>query len=304
MLTRERAYEILEFSSPPPPDVLKKRYYMLALKYHPDKNNSADSKARFQEINEAYEFLTNQPTGRPTRVREGEPAAPAGSWAIYFADFFTQFFNNRIIVSIIYQLANGLFSRDTFAQLDISQMINVYSIFEKYKPIICLAEKFYKEMQEEIQKKTETLECLVLNPSIENMLDCDLYKYVYGEQVILVPLWHHELVYDIQDKGELTVKCLPKLPSGVKIDELNNLYVSVETTADAIIDNAGLKFYIGEREFIVPGEKIAFIKKQTVVLKGCGICRPVQDLTEMRRQNIYVDITIASMSWLYDGGDA
>ena len=38
---------------------LKKEYRLQALKYHPDKNNSVDSVAKFQSINESYEFLKN-----------------------------------------------------------------------------------------------------------------------------------------------------------------------------------------------------------------------------------------------------
>jgi curved DNA-binding protein CbpA len=42
-------------------DFIKKRYHTLALQYHPDKNgNTAESKERFQEINEAYSFLSKE----------------------------------------------------------------------------------------------------------------------------------------------------------------------------------------------------------------------------------------------------
>ena len=36
---------------------VKRNYYKLSLKWHPDKNTSINSTKKFQEIAEAYEFL-------------------------------------------------------------------------------------------------------------------------------------------------------------------------------------------------------------------------------------------------------
>ena len=36
---------------------LKKSYHIMALNYHPDKNNEEDAKEKFQEVGEAYRFL-------------------------------------------------------------------------------------------------------------------------------------------------------------------------------------------------------------------------------------------------------
>ena len=44
---------------------IKKQYHKLSLKYHPDKNKSANANEKFQEINRAYRFLSdNEVDGR------------------------------------------------------------------------------------------------------------------------------------------------------------------------------------------------------------------------------------------------
>jgi hypothetical protein len=41
-------------------DYIKKKYHKLALKWHPDKNDSPFAKEKFQKINESYDYLTNE----------------------------------------------------------------------------------------------------------------------------------------------------------------------------------------------------------------------------------------------------
>jgi DnaJ-class molecular chaperone len=54
-MNKTRAYEIFGNI---PAEQLKKKYYKLALENHPDKNgNTEESKKKFQEINDAYEYL-------------------------------------------------------------------------------------------------------------------------------------------------------------------------------------------------------------------------------------------------------
>lgn len=53
-------YDVLGVSKDADDAELKKAYRSLSLKYHPDRNSDEHAKSKFQEINEAYETLSDQ----------------------------------------------------------------------------------------------------------------------------------------------------------------------------------------------------------------------------------------------------
>ncbi|XP_014681779.1 PREDICTED: protein tumorous imaginal discs, mitochondrial-like [Priapulus caudatus] len=53
-------YKILGITRKASASEIKKSYYQLAKKYHPDTNKAADASRRFQEVSEAYEILSDE----------------------------------------------------------------------------------------------------------------------------------------------------------------------------------------------------------------------------------------------------
>lgn len=71
-------YEVLGVSKDASADVLKKAYRKLALEYHPDRNRSKEAEAKFKEINQAYEVLSD-PQKRQTYDQFGASAFEGGA---------------------------------------------------------------------------------------------------------------------------------------------------------------------------------------------------------------------------------
>src|SRR5712691_6498106 len=87
MATNKRDYyEVLGVSRTVTDDELKKSFRRLAKQYHPDANKEQGAEARFIEINEAYEVLSD-PQKRATYDRYGHAGLGNGVGAGGFGDF-------------------------------------------------------------------------------------------------------------------------------------------------------------------------------------------------------------------------
>src|SRR5688500_10102740 len=59
MAAKRDYYEVLGVAKTATDEEIKKAFRKLAFQYHPDRNRAADAEARFKEINEAYEVLSD-----------------------------------------------------------------------------------------------------------------------------------------------------------------------------------------------------------------------------------------------------
>ncbi|KAJ1734986.1 DnaJ-like protein [Coemansia sp. Benny D160-2] len=96
-------YDWLEVTPAATQAELKKKYYVLALKYHPDKNPSAEAEEKFKQISEAYQVLSD-PKLRKQYNELGAEKNRDESGAIDPTFFFNQLFGGERFVSMIGEL--------------------------------------------------------------------------------------------------------------------------------------------------------------------------------------------------------
>lgn len=91
--TKRDYYEVLGVSRDASAEEIRKAYRRLARQYHPDVNKSPEAEARFKEINEAYEVLSDEEK-RAAYDRYGHAGPQVGGFGDMggFADIFEDLF--------------------------------------------------------------------------------------------------------------------------------------------------------------------------------------------------------------------
>ena len=247
---------------------LKKKYYKLALKHHPDKNgNTEEAKQKFQEINDAYEFLKN--------TESDDYDDLLTSFISVFKEPFYQFI--PIIISKISSLE----------EMTKEDCIQIYDFLCKNKEIFHLTDEFLEEVKEIILKKYENDDFFILHPTIDDLLDHNVYKLEVDGEEYYAPLWHSEYIFD-KKKGEICVKCIPIL-DGVHLDDENNVYTELTVAFDQKLLTESIWCTIGSKKFEIPCEKLQIKSKQVFVIEGKGISKN-HTISDTNKSDIYVTI--------------
>jgi len=177
--------------------------------------------------------------------------------------------------------------------LDKDTALGVYSFLTKYAMLFHLSQDILDEVREIVTRKCDNTIVYTLNPTIDDLLEHNVYKLYHEDELFVVPLWHSELYFEC-GKKEIIVLCEPQLDAGMSIDEDNNLFVDKKISASHLIfENSHIPITIGKQIFEIPRHELYMKREQLYRLKGKGMSKirdNIYDVTE--RADIVVKVII------------
>lgn len=260
-------------------EILRKHYRMNALKYHPDKNKEINAREKFEEIKIAYEYLEKHTDFNNIDCDSYEREnfdMDYRSLLIYFVKNIVNKSRNdlsRKIYSMVIEKISIMCEEKSIQlieKLDKNILIKIYEIMLIYKDSLHFSDTFIHNIEDILQRKHCNDEVIILNPLIDDLLDKNVYKLTIGENIYLIPLWHHELVYD-NSGSDLYIRCNPILPENITIDEYNNLNVKVTRSITEIFDKEYIEINVGKRIIKLPVEHLSIQKNQCFLCLDDGV---------------------------------
>ena len=292
-------------------EYLKKKYHKLALHNHPDKNgNTVESNEKFKQINEAYHFLKreikniNREEYNEENVNEENENEDVNS-SVYF-DILTFFmksamegkyneFISKIVNDIVF--ASKKISLKLFEDLDKDSAMNVYTFLSKHRSVLHLNETILEEVRQVVLQKYDNVQIFKINPSINDLLNNNLYKLYVDEKLYLVPLWHNESYFD-GSGCEIIVICEPELPEFITIDDENNIhteiFIDLKNDIPVLLKNdMNIIVKIGDNDYTIILSKLNIKKQQYYIIKNEGISKIKHDICDVsEKADIVIKITI------------
>lgn len=288
-MNRKHALKILELDENCINDIckIKKKYKELALKYHPDKNKTKDASSRFVEIKEAYELLS-------------ETEEDYKSYEVILKEYLNLIFKNEKTAENINNILTNIINKintinileymktiDKYTLLNLKDiLINNINLLHIDESIVKIIERIWRDKSNENN--------IILNPSIDDLINDNVYRLNYKEKDYIVPLWHYELYFKDDENKYFNVYCEPKLDNNIIIDVFNNIYIDIEKKIIDIFKTGKLEINIGEKKINILSEKIRLIEYQEILLTNSGIAQmnSLNILDNKKRGNIIIRLKL------------
>jgi len=295
----EKACEILELNEDASIDNIKKQYRLKALLCHPDKNQSANANEEFQDLSEAYQYLLKFKENAMD-IDDSDEMLSNMDYKYYLFMFLKNTIKGNSQESLLYAILKKTTTVcsekaiQLLQNLDKPALIKIYEILTKNKQYLHIESSLLHKIEELINEKIENDECVILQPSLDDLFENNLYKLTVNQHIYIVPLWHNQLIYD-NSGNDIYIKCFPILEDNIEIDKNNNIHVQHSESLQTIWDTKEFHIQLGKKVIHIPIEQISLKPTQVLCIQCAGISRmnteDVYDVTQKSHVYIYLKLT-------------
>ena len=136
-----------------------------------------------------------------------------------------------------------------------------------------------------------------IDVTIDNLIDRDVFVMENNCEKLYIPMWHHELVFEIENK-KLIIECERNLNKNIIIDDDNNIFIKVFLKLEELKNRKEVNIIIAKNlELKIDIRKLLMRNNQTVIFKNRGI--PIINekniYFEETLSDVYVDVTIENL---------
>lgn len=292
---------------------LNKRFRILALRLHPDKNgNTPEATAAFQELNAAYRLLLPGANDRTNKYSDADADADANADIETYSNIFMKFMKslfrsernprqddadgvNPILLDLLHRIVHDYASGSVNAALDSldpSVLFQLYDTLEQYNAAVSMDARVFEEITRTLREKMQKNNIIVLRPSLKDVLQNNISVLQYEGQTFYVPLWHSELHYRVEGSDkQLIVKCVPVLPDHMSIDANNELRIDVRADIRELLTRSSGTLRVPLHEDACVELRVSdlrIVSRQTVVVRD-GIHRGISlicsnDIYDVKKQ--------------------
>ena len=260
---------------------LKKHYHIQALLYHPDKNsNTENSTLIFQNINCAFRTLKDMISANDLSANDLNNDLnnddSYNNLLINFINNVINYYNNNNVLNLeeIKLEADKhliIFLETLFTNLSLVILEDIYLLLAKFNNNYLLTNRIATIIKKLIISILEKNAIYIINPTISNLLNSDIYKLTIANEYVYVPLWHNELAFE-----NAIIKIYPLLVSNVYLDSSNNINYSYKNKFSTLLENIAnnvnsLIITIDNNTYSIAINNLKLSKYQTYILENQGI---------------------------------
>ena len=253
---------------------VKKAYYQKALETHPDKCKGFKSSPSFNEVQEAYNLLSNCNKDDFQEIESQNNND--------YSSILSSFISSTIGIDVkADQIAQTLVSIKAgyedatikmFSEMNRHNAVKLYNYLEQYSSIFGFDGEIMNKLKVIVDGKTGKDTFITLKPTLANVLRNDVFKLEKNDDTYCIPLWHDELEYDLDDQS-MIVSIRPVLPENMTIDDDNNLHISKSLNINDIFGLDHYEIDLMCKSIQVNVREIMLKPRQTVCFANQGIAR-------------------------------